>query len=511
MQNLNQYLRELSPEVTSSDDSGLAALAQRLNIYRKMRECPVIRFCFFLVTVGIRRARILYHHPDREIQDFVQRNLQILRRNLTHDILVGFEFGYAPFEKRYQVIDNRLFYKEFLPLKPWHCTIHSDRGSFKGIRYYAEPFGSGWEEWSKFVDIKPQKAFVFTHNFRFRDFYGESFYEPAVIPWKMWNRVVKLHAHAIEDFALPAIEARAPDMMMSIDLGGGKTDQTTARDLMMRVIESIRSRSAYVLPPDQDFKVEFKRAAIKDWDYTKDYDLCERLMTYALLTPRDLFREGGGSYAKAYVQSHWFASIVDALAQEIIDFLFPFVVVPIIRMNFPKYQDPARDDFGRLTYESLSIKDVDFLQKLALALIKEGRSGLPDASEIFARLHVPLLPRDSKMSLELPLTKSSLQEALRREFFAEVGKTRTELGFEEHLSIPPSALEQTKEIAAKTMRLLEEATDREAVLQDALKRVRSLARFVTYGLLGKKLWEIPQDDSRADKGAAREIRTFKDA
>jgi len=505
-----QLLPEKSKGVLKSIEDGTDERKKErlLQDYQKMRDCPTIRFCFFLISLPIRRARITYQHPDAEIREFVNRNLAIIRRNLTEHILAGLEFGFAPFEKRFQVIDSRVFYKEFLPLRPWHVKVLTDGVSFKGMRLFKQPIYHG--EGGSFVEIPPRKSFIYTHQFRFMDFRGESLYRSARIPWLLWKEVVRLHAHTMQDHALPPLEARAPDAVLTINYDD-RVEQITARELMIRVAEAIRSRSSYLLPPDEDYGIEAKQTA-RQWDYEKDYDLCERMIAQSLLTPRDLFREGGGSYAKAYVQSHWFAGIVDAIVEEIISFVFSFAIVPIVRYNFAKYQDPAIHDFGRLSYESLSLKDIDFLQKLALTMVKEGFADeVPEPAEILKRLHVPIKTRPGKPLLSMPISKASLFESLRKELFAEIARTKEELGFSEYISVPPQVMAFLKNFAGKTMDLVEESTDRDAVLSDALLKAHSLARALTYTALGSKVWRVDtHDDSGSIESPAREILASKD-
>lgn len=461
----------------------------RLEWYRiieSMMKCPTIRFCYFFSTLPIRRARLYYQHQSREIQQFVTDNLSQIRRNLTQDILYGFQFGFLAFEKRFRVFDRRVHYKEFFPIEPRYTEIVTKNGSFDGFIVKKHKSGTVFSQELVEITVPAWKSFIFTNEFAFRNYYGKSFLTSAYIPWLLWKETIRLHGHAMSDFVLPAMIIRAPEGEGTYNIDGSARRIRHA-EYMMRAAQAARSRSVVYMPPGPDYSIELLQVS-RAWDFSKDYSDWERMMALALLIPRDLFREGGGSYAKAREQSFWFAQAANALLQQIIDFVYPFLIVSLIQMNFEDRQKPVRENFGELFFESISARDSEFLQSLVEKFLEDKKR--PDWNEILRILHVPQ-ESETKLDDELPLTKASLEKAFRKILISEFDGAKRDLGFDDDgISVRPSVLNLLKTLSEKTLSALTENTDRSRIISESIKTVKNLGRAAAYfaiegGLDGK--------------------------
>ena len=414
----------------------------------EMQKDATVSYCFFLVTLPIRRTRFIFEHPSKEIADFVNLNLARIRRTITQDSLSAFLYGWAPFEKRFERIGRLLYFKEFFPLKPSKTEVRLKRGSFDGLTY--KP--SFWQE----VNIPAAKSFVITHEWRFRNYYGRSLLEGAYLPWLMKKETMRLHAIAMTDTAVPPVVGRAPEGMGKYEIEPGQVREIEHREMLGIMLSTMRSRGWFVLPPkgpNGEWTFETLETS-GSWRFADDYEIWERQIALALLVPREIFREGGGSYAKAKEQSFWFARTAEALLQEVADFVHSFAIMPLLRLNFAEANRP---DFprGRLLFENISSRDIEFLQNAAIKMLD---SLSIDWDAVLQILRVPVRfeePQESKRTV-----KSRLKDAA----IKSIQQIKERLNYDGYIPLSSDLLDKINAEAERLQRLSKSLSPQASVL-----------------------------------------------
>jgi len=154
--------------------------------YRRMRGNPTIALARAVATMPIRMSEVGLEAKDGvsdELTQFVQDAVLPLWPRLLRDMLLALDFGFAGFEKVWEVRagaapdgGNRLVYRKLKPLL-WDTTKirETDDGSF-----------AGFEQGN--IKIGPEKSFLFTYDAEVGLPYGRSRHENARKPWSEWEQ-----------------------------------------------------------------------------------------------------------------------------------------------------------------------------------------------------------------------------------------------------------------------------------------------------------------------------------
>ena len=105
---------------------------------------------------------------------------------------------------------------------------------------------------------------------------------------------------------------------MKVNMGEAGEVEISNREFMKLIGESVRSRTVVSIPAAEGFSIEplfQKHHAI--WDFNKDHEFLDTKKALAILVPPELWKSGGGSYAKAQVQSFWFEQTIASILDEV--------------------------------------------------------------------------------------------------------------------------------------------------------------------------------------------------
>jgi hypothetical protein len=150
----------------SGSSGSLKPPERTIETYREMRRVPTIALARMVATAPVKAAPWSYEARDGTPDDrvaFVQAVIQPILYQLVKDACLSLDYGFQAFERVWEVRDGRLVYKRLKALAPDDTDIMvvKSTGDFAGIRQGP-------------VLIGPQKAFVFTNDGEYDNFYGRS-------------------------------------------------------------------------------------------------------------------------------------------------------------------------------------------------------------------------------------------------------------------------------------------------------------------------------------------------
>jgi len=204
--------------------------------YRRMRGNPTIALARAVATMPIRMAEIGVEAKDGvpdDLTEFIQDAVLPLWPRLLRDMLLALDFGFAGFEKVWEVNgDGKLVYRKLKPLL-WDTTKirETDDGSFAGFEQGA-------------VKIGPEKSFLFTYDAEVGLPYGRSRHENARQSWSQWE-----HATAKEGQYVTKVSGVIP--MIEYPEGKSRDDNGAEQDnfvLAKRVLDNLGRGSGVAMP-----------------------------------------------------------------------------------------------------------------------------------------------------------------------------------------------------------------------------------------------------------------------
>lgn len=139
---------------------------------RRIRSHPIVTFARALATAPMRAADWSYEHDEgfEQQRDYIREQMTPLREWLLHNALFALDYGWAPFEKVFEVQawEGRpvLGLRKLKPLlvDKTNILVESSSGSFTGLRQGR-------------IDLLAAQAFVYTYDPEAGDLYGRGRHE----------------------------------------------------------------------------------------------------------------------------------------------------------------------------------------------------------------------------------------------------------------------------------------------------------------------------------------------
>jgi hypothetical protein len=442
-------------------------------IYKKMQKDPGVSYPLHLLRLALAKSRLAYLNPDKDIKKFVDENLEELSYTILRDAFAALAYGFAPFERRFVMKDGLYFYKEFIALDPEYITIkiHPELKGFDGIVQEPPFFGQK-------VELPVVKSFVFTHNLEFSNLYGVAQIDSAYVPWIIDREFWRFHGVALQEFGLPTLVGRAPEGSRQVQIHG-ETKDIRNTDLIKFIGESVRSESVVVIPAEEGWSLDVlfeKRAII--WDFNKDHDFLNLQKALAILIPPEIYREGGGAYAKARIQSFWFEQTVGSILEALLKHVIRYLIKPLIRLNF--YDGRVEPPYGKLQGEpmTLSFKDV------GEALIKASGEKRPeiDWRALLTLMRIPLVPEGEEPEVkalsfeEIPQNLRVIEELCRKFYNKGIELGKEELAYAGFVPLGKEDHAMLESEAKRLQWLLKRSENPRPVFGSILGRLRAEGR-----------------------------------
>lgn len=149
--------------------------------FRAMRKNPTVALGRIVGTLPIRTAPITIEADEGVPEErvvWVQQEIDRLWPRLVRDMLYARDFGFAPFEKLWQVdkTSGWLTYRKLKYLLPEKTTIllEESDGSFGGLKQGK-------------VELEPEKCLVYSYDREADNYYGEPLLANIVDTWSNWT------------------------------------------------------------------------------------------------------------------------------------------------------------------------------------------------------------------------------------------------------------------------------------------------------------------------------------
>jgi len=439
---------------------------------------PGISFPLHLLKLPITRSNLVYTNPDADIQKFVRGELKELKRSLLFDALTALEHGYAAFERRYVLRDSMYHYKEFVHLNPLYLWIRVNEKTkgFNGIR---QQYKTG------IVDLKPEKSYIFSHEAYFSNLYGNSQIKYAYVPWLLDKEFYRYHGLALQEFGLQTLVGRAPEGDREVDMGEAGKQTISNLEFIKLIGEAVRSRTVVTYPMGEGWDLS---ALFKDtrntWDFNKDHDFLDLKKALAILVPPELWRSGGGSYAKAKVQSFWFEQTIGTILDELTYSVMRHIVKPIIKLNF--WDGRKEPSYGEIDAKPPSLEYQEFAQKLLLS--KESKE-VVNWEALFRMLRIPVTSGDDEeFGIEnIPASIKTLEDFCHKAFTTGIVHGKSELSYTGMVPLTNDAKKMLAEEARKMQFIARNASSPREGFQAILSRLRAEGREVAHDFFYKQI------------------------
>lgn len=446
------------------DTGGKLGGKPNMALYTSMMTDPGISFPLHLLKLPVSRSRLVYTNSNADIQKFVTEELEELKRTILFNALTALEYGFAPFERRFEMRDGMYRYKEFIHLRPDYIWIkmHPVRKNFNGIEQRYK---------GKTVTLSPEKSYVFSYQSYFTNLYGSSQISFAYIPWILDKEFYRYHGVALQEFGIPTIVVSAPEGLKKVDMGEAGEVEITNLEFIKLVAESVRSRSVVGKPPGDDWfmKPLFERKQAF-WDFNKDHEWLDLKKALAILIPPEIWKSGGGSYAKSKVQSFWFEQTIASILDELTTSVFRHIIKPIVRLNF--WDGKEEPPYGELIGKAPSLEYNVLLEKLIQS--DKNKENI-DWRATYKLMRVPLIEEkeDSFGLTDIPHDIKSLEGLCRKAFNRGIEIGKEQLAYTGFVPLSSDAKETLKNEASRLQYMLRKTSNQSAVLGVVLGRLRS--------------------------------------
>lgn len=433
---------------------------------------PGVSYPIALLELSILRSGMVYKNKQsKEIEDFVIMNLKELSKTILRDSTRAMEYGFAPFERRwvFNRDEGKYFYKEYIPLNPLFCTILTDKNKkgFAGIKHEFQ------NEETKLR--APYESYVFAHDVKFSNYYGTSQVMFAWLPWILDREFWRYHALAAQEFGVPTLVGKAPAGDGTYKVKGQKV-QIPHHEILGIIMDSIRNRSNIVLP-GMDYMIDMLMAKrTTAWDYEADHKLLDLQKARAILVPSELWREGGGSYAKARTQSFWFEIVIEAKLFDLSQSIMRHIIKPLITMNFQKdkYKPPP---FGEFYFEPHLPNITAYLEKLSQS--PEAASGREkiDWDKVFTSFKIPLKEEEEEQSEmnfdKIPINRSVVSSICQKAFFIGIDKAKDDFAVSEFIPVSDETMKEIDKKSSEFSHKAKQISNPEKLLAQARSQFKS--------------------------------------
>lgn len=391
--------------------SGAALVAPPPGVYetyREMRRNPTIKLARSVTRMPIVTASVPLQTRDDSVpeawKEFIAENLDTLWPRFVREALFALDYGWAAFEKVFEIEGGRYRLaklKYLLPEKTKIILTKAD-GSFAGLKQGE-------------TTIEPERALVFSHDKEGDNYYGESVLEgireTAWWPWvqkrqKQLQYMTKVAAVTpmIEyppgesddgSGATQSNEALATAVLRNLGNAKGVAFPNSIMSYLQNVPMAMQTQSVDALRAWRISFLETKESHGAEFDASIAHD--ESLMARGYLVPERAVLEGQkGTLAEAEAHAGLAEQASSMILQDIVDHWNRYVVDQLLVLNF------GEEAKGACFYqrESLDTATRSFYRALVMAVLSQ-----PANTDLFMDwllvdelLDAAALPRKDKMA-----------------------------------------------------------------------------------------------------------------
>ncbi|MCS7187447.1 MAG: DUF935 family protein [Armatimonadota bacterium] len=442
-----------------------------ISVYTQMRRSDAtVQTLELAITLPIRatdwRIDPASDSPSaREAADLIESNLfggmTITFDDFLREALLALFYGFVVFEKVFEERDGYIVWRKFASRHPQTIDkfLFDETGGLAGIVQI------GFDPQGRYrrVEIPVAKLLVFIWRKEFGNPYGVSVLRAAYKHWFLKDLFYKLHAIALERWAVGVPWGKVPP-------GTSETD----KNIFMQLLENLRSheKAAIVTPSDYDIQIlgaqEGSRAAQAFMDAINHQDTM--IIKSVLAQFLNLGQGNVGSWALSKDHSQLFLMTLNSVAQWFADTINRYAIPQLCRFNFG-------DDFSE--FPELTFTDLRLVlqrEEIAETISKLAQTAVITADPELQKwvremLDLPEMPEvEEEVSLPAPETTSE-----RRKIIANNANNNG------HKFSDPFGLQQGASLRALSDRVMVEAeqdlqTITRQMIDSVMEQVRQLVQ-----------------------------------
>ena len=265
-------------------------------------------------------------------------------------------FGYAPFEKVYQIVEGRYTLRKLVYLSPETTEVLTDeKGGFNGFRqYFTTKDGKQID-----IYIPTENCFLFTRNKEMNSLTGKSDFIAVYDLFKRRRRLGRFMDLGAQRLSVPA-------RIIKFDptIPGGTYSNKTMKSIATKA-SRLAFQSSITLPIGYSIEADASENALAPM--LKIYDTYAKEMARSLLAPFITLQEGG-SYALSKDQSSLFLQLLESDFTSTEAHMNDYILPDIYRLNFG---DNAQ--FGKLKFDGLDDDTVETIRQAFMEILKNGQ------------------------------------------------------------------------------------------------------------------------------------------
>jgi len=380
---LGERTKEQSPSGVTAQLQELRGFgvtpAGSFEVYRRMRDNPTIALARLAATAPIRASAWAVDTSDDVadgVKELVEAEMQRLWPDLIRHLLLALDYGFAAFEKVWEVRERRYYYRKLKPLSPdgTKYRINKADGGFAGIE-------------QKGVQLQPEKSLWFAYDDEPGRPYGRPRHENIrEYAWHPWCELSKKRGQYATKVAgvIPIIEYPEGE---SLDASGATKSNF---ELAKAVLNSLGKGNGVAMPNTlSKYAEDLVRSGsdvsqLRAWlisfleprgqhgeDLTGMMRHLESLMLRGWLVPERAVVEGQfGTKAEAGAHANFALLASDLLLQDILLTVNRYVVNPFLRYNW----GPQAEDTVWLTRAGLDPDQRNFFRSLIEKALADPRN-----------------------------------------------------------------------------------------------------------------------------------------
>lgn len=364
--------------------------------FRTMRDHYQINAALGVMSFMMHQIDWKIECSDPKIQAFVQDNMEQMWTNIIKACSQAHWAGYAPCVLQWENDpgSGRVRLTKIKDLIPETSLVN-----WKMVDGYAPPgrippkiaVYDGIRVWGQDWPIPSENTFWYPLLMENGDMYGRKLLRAAFTSW-YFSLLIHMFANRyFERFGEPVPVGRAPydeEITMNID---GTPKKINGAQLMLNVLQSLRNRSAVVLPNDRtqvgtgsagkgveyDFDIQYLESQMRGADFERYLMRLDEEMSLAMFTPLLVLRTADvGSYNLG--STHWvtYQNMLNALAADMKTFIDAFILSRMVDFNFGA--NAAR---ATITFRKMGSDKMPLITAIMQALIPTGRV-MPDLQEL---------------------------------------------------------------------------------------------------------------------------------
>lgn len=313
-----------------------------------------VRMCQLVIRLPIIKADWTIEAQDKIAAKELEDNLRAIgfdqvRQQLLDAVFYGFCFA----EKVWENSGTSWLYRKLKPLHPGSIRIHLQKnGDFNG----AEQNSFGYYHVDYPITITPAKSFLYTHQERYGNFYGESHMKSSYPFWYVKKVLRKYRQIALERVARPIIK-------------GNQTDPNGDLPSLKEQLRDVYAKYYIACPYGTDVSILAPPNFEAQYEQALAYE--DTMIARGMLVPDLLVTNSStGAYALSKTHAAFFVLAEEAIQSEFASYIDKYLLAPWIGYNvgFNRVDKIA----AKIKFEPISEEDKAAIATVLNVLLTHG-------------------------------------------------------------------------------------------------------------------------------------------